>query len=140
MHDFVAAGLGGGMIGLAAVILMLGQGRVMGVSGIVANLLPPYLKGDDQSWRLAFIAGTIVAPLLFIIMGAAPDIELNAGPVLLVASGLIVGLGTVTGSGCTSGHGVCGLARLSQRSMVAVPIFMLAAIATVFVMKQLSGS
>lgn len=141
MHDYVVALIGGGMIGLAAVMLMIGQGRVMGVSGIASALLPPYEKNEDLSWRLAFIVGIIAAPLLYIVNNdTPPEISLDAGPALLIGSGLIVGLGTVTGNGCTSGHGVCGLARLSQRSMVATPVFMAAAVGTVFLMKHAIGA
>ena len=148
MHDFVLALIGGAMIGLAAVMLMATMGRVMGVSGIVSHLLSSFERGgspatvptgqraarDEQNWRLCFIAGVIVAPLLSIlVLGCRPPVLLEAGPVLLIVSGLIVGVGTVTGNGCTSGHGVCGLARLSGRSMAATGIFMATAIATVFV-------
>lgn len=146
MHDFVLALIGGAMIGLAAVILMGAQGRVMGVSGIVSSLLPPYrapaknLPPDDFTWRLAFIAGVIAAPLLSIsALGYRPAVTLDAGIPMLIVSGLIVGVGTVTGNGCTSGHGVCGLARLSARSMAATAIFMATAIATVFLHRIVFG-
>lgn len=140
MHDYLAALLGGGMIGLAAIMMMLGHGRVMGVSGIVASLLPPYSTPDSHDWRVAFIIGTVAAPLLFLAFtGASPDIKLDAPPLLLIISGLIVGFGTVTGNGCTSGHGVCGLARFSTRSMIATPIFMLTAMLTVFMTRHIIG-
>ena len=140
MHDFVLALIGGVMIGLSAVVLMAAQGRVMGVSGIVSHLLPPFDSAahndqpGERSWRLLFMAGVIAAPLLSTsIFGYRPEISLDAGPLLLIISGLIVGVGTVTGNGCTSGHGVCGLARLSGRSITATSIFMATAIATVFI-------
>ncbi|MEL7487770.1 MAG: YeeE/YedE thiosulfate transporter family protein [Pseudomonadota bacterium] len=146
MHDFVLALIGGAMIGLAAVILMGAQGRVMGVSGIVSHLLPSFdsarepAQTDERSWRLLFMAGVIAAPLLSIaILGYRPPVTLNADPVLLIISGLIVGVGTVFGNGCTSGHGVCGLARLSGRSMAATAIFMATAIATVFIANTVAG-
>ena len=146
MHDFVLALIGGAMIGLAAVIFMAAQGRVMGVSGIVSHLLSPFggAAQNDQftehSWRLLFLAGVIAAPLLSIAaLGYRPEVSLDAGPLLLIISGLIVGVGTVTGNGCTSGHGVCGLARLSARSMAATAIFMATAIATVFFAKTVFG-
>ena len=112
----VAALIGGGMIGAAAVLLMATHGRIAGISGIAARLLPPY-EGDGVAGRLAFIAGIVAAPLL-------------------VVAGLLVGFGTVWGNGCTSGHGVCGLSRLSLRSLVATMVFMATAVATVFVMRH----
>ena len=146
MHDFVLALIGGAMIGLAAVILMAAQGRVMGVSGIVSHLLPPFGRAaqndqpGERSWRLLFVAGVIAAPLLSIaIFGYRPKVSLDSRPLLLIISGLIVGVGTVTGNGCTSGHGVCGLARLSGRSMAATAIFMTTAIATVLIANTVFG-
>lgn len=141
MHDYLAALLGGAMIGVAAIMIMASHGRVMGVSGIVANLLPPVTKDwlAENTWRLIFLAGVLTAPLLFIVInGQAPTIEMNASAPLLGISGLIVGIGTVTGNGCTSGHGVCGLARLSGRSLVATVIFMLTAILTVLLANTLN--
>lgn len=141
MHDYLAALLGGGMIGVAAIMIMASHGRIMGVSGIVSNLLPPVANNwlEENSWRLLFLAGVLTAPLLFIVInGQAPTIELNASVPLLIISGLIVGVGTVTGNGCTSGHGVCGLARLSGRSLVATITFMVTAILTVLVMNTLN--
>lgn len=141
MHDFVLALIGGAMIGFAAVMLMVTQGRVMGVSGMVSNLLPPYDSQNETSWRLAFILGVIAAPILSIFaLGYSPKIEMTANTTLVVISGLIVGLGTVTGNGCTSGHGVCGLARLSERSLAATTIFMGVAIATVFIVNLTGAS
>lgn len=140
MHDYIAALIGGGMIGFAAMLLMLSVGRVMGVSGIVSSLLPPFSGERDSAWRLAFIAGTVLAPILFIaIWKAPPTVGISVGPAGLILAGLIVGFGTVIGSGCTSGHGVCGLARLSKRSFVATPMFMLTAGATVYIMRHVLG-
>jgi uncharacterized membrane protein YedE/YeeE len=132
----VAALIGGGMIGAAAVLLMATHGRIAGISGIAARLLPPY-EGDGVAGRLAFIAGIVAAPLL-VAAGTGHPVPMHvaAGPVLLVVAGLLVGFGTVWGNGCTSGHGVCGLSRLSLRSLVATMVFMATAVATVFVMRH----
>ena len=132
----LAALLGGAMIGAAAVLLLLATGRIAGISGIAARLLPPY---EDDGWagRAAFVAGIVAAPLvLSATTGAAPVMHIAAGPVVLVVAGLLVGFGTVWGHGCTSGHGVCGLSRLSLRSLVATLVFMATAFATVFVVRH----
>jgi uncharacterized protein len=134
------AGLAGGaLIGLAAVLLMATTGRIAGVSGYAARLLPPYLDGLSNV-RLAFVAGLILAPLLYsAVTGASIAHDVTSNRLALIAGGLLVGLGTVKGGGCTSGHGVCGLARLSQRSLTATAIFMTAGIATVFIMRHVIG-
>lgn len=135
MHDFLAAFIGGVFIGLAAVLLMLTQGRILGVSGIVSQLLPPMTS--DWSFRVLFIAGMFAAPVLTTVAtGGMPEIQLDASLPLLLVGGLLVGIGTVIGSGCTSGHGVCGLPRLSPRSIIATTVFMLCAGLTVFVMRH----
>lgn len=123
---------GGLLIGLAAAMMILFNGRILGVSGIVGALLLP--RGGDVGWRLFFLAGLLCAPLLAR-MGAAPRIDAGWGT--LVAAGLLVGLGTRYGSGCTSGHGVCGLSRLSPRSLAATLAFMGAGFATVYVARHL---
>ena len=130
--------LGGAMIGLSAVLLMASVGRIAGISGIAARLLlPPYL-GSDVAGRLAFVLGLVAAPgTLFLIAGRWPEVNLDAGAATLVSSGLLVGFGAVWGAGCTSGHGVCGLARLSPRSFVAVAVFMTTAIATVYLVRHI---
>ena len=121
MHDFILALLGGAMIGLAAVLLMATQGSIMGISGIASRLLPPI--STDWQWRLAFLAGVLVAPLLAtLITGEQPVIDISNNAVLLVIGGLLVGFGTVVGNGCTSGHGVCGLSRFSTRSLIATGV------------------
>jgi len=133
----LASLVGGGMIGLASVLLMLAFGRVAGISGIAVRVLPPYLDSEGLG-RLAFILGLVGAPLIWLLAtGAMPVASFDAAPALLVAGGLLVGFGSVWGNGCTSGHGVCGLSRLSTRSLVAVLTFMPTAIATVFVMRHL---
>ena len=129
---------GGAIIGLAAAMFALVNGRVAGISGIVGGLLRPTLP--DAVWRLAFIAGLIVAPILYIVFAQLPPIVIEAGYPTLVVAGVLVGVGTRLGSGCTSGHGVCGLSRASPRSLVATFVFMAAGFATVFVMRHvLSG-
>ena len=132
----ISALLGGGMIGAAAVALLLAIGRIAGISGIAARLLPPY-QDDGWAGRLAFVAGIVAAPIVVsVLTGAAPAMHVAASPAVLVVAGVLVGFGTVWGNGCTSGHGVCGLSRLSLRSLVATMVFMATAVATVFVMRH----
>ncbi|WP_027577074.1 YeeE/YedE family protein [Bradyrhizobium sp. WSM1743] len=134
----LASLLGGAMIGLAAVLLMWAKGRIAGVSGIAAQLFPPYEDGEFAG-RLAFVAGLVAAPVLVrLVTGSLPAQAIAAGPAVLIIGGLLTGFGSVWGSGCTSGHGVCGLSRLSVRSLVATMIFMAAGMATVFVMRHWS--
>lgn len=130
----LAALLGGALIGLAAVLLVLFNGRIAGISGIVAALLPPRPQGG--TWRLAFVAGLLAAPWLYRLFTPLPAASSPASWPLLVLAGLLVGIGTRLGSGCTSGHGVCGLSRLSRRSLVATLTFMACAFATVFVLRH----
>jgi len=114
------------------------NGRIAGISGILGGLLHP--ARSEIGWRLAFLAGLFVAPLAYVAFGGAlPPVELNASLPLLIVAGLIVGFGTRLGAGCTSGHGVCGIAQLSIRSLVATGVFMTAAIATVFVVRHAGG-
>ncbi|XDZ66934.1 YeeE/YedE family protein [Alphaproteobacteria bacterium LSUCC0684] len=123
---------GGVLIGLAALLLLLLNGRVMGISGIMGGLVSPGMEPGDRSWRLVFVIGVILGPFLVMQMtGDAIEIRPAASGFWLMASGLIIGLGTAIGSGCTSGHGICGMARLSIRSIVAVMIFMASAVVTV---------
>ena len=126
---------GGAMIGLAALALMAVKGRVMGISGILASLIRPDAE-DSNSWRLAFVAGALLSPLALGLF----DFEIEIAPVasgwVLPLAGLLVGFGAALGSGCTSGHGICGLARLSPRSLVAVLTFMLAAVITVYFVRH----
>ena len=128
---------GGLLIGLAAALLVLLDGRVLGVSGIIAGLLRR--PSGDMGWRIALIAGLAAAPLVWSLFSGLPEARFQAGPVLLVVAGLLVGWGTRHGSGCTSGHGVCGLSRLSPRSLVATLAFMASGFATVFVVRHLLG-
>lgn len=132
----IASLLGGALIGLSAVLLMWATGRIAGVSGIAARLFPPY-EDREFAGRLAFVAGLVVAPILVrVVSGSLPVQTIAAGTPVLIVAGLLTGFGAVWGSGCTSGHGVCGLSRLSLRSLVATISFMSAGIATVFVMRH----
>lgn len=129
--------VGGALIGLAAVLLMALTGRIAGVSGIAMRLFPPYGDGE-LAGRMAFVIGLVMAPIVFTLAtGQAPTQTIEAGIPLLVIAGLLVGFGSVWGNGCTSGHGVCGISRLSMRSIVATSVFMTTAIVTVFVMRHL---
>ena len=130
---------GGAMIGLAAVLLMVLHGRIAGITGILSGLLPPRLA-LDWPWRAAFLAGLVGSPLVYwAVAGATVDISVPVSLPLILLSGLIVGVGVTYGSGCTSGHGVCGLARFSPRSLVATLTFMATTAATVFVVRHVIG-
>jgi len=136
MHPYLLALIGGGLIGLSAVLLMALSGRVAGVSGIVGGLLPPK-PADDRTWRIAFILGLLLAPTLLAILTGDNRIGApTVGPVMLVAAGLLVGVGTAIGSGCTSGHGICGVSRLSMRSIAATATFVATAMVTVFIVRH----
>ncbi len=128
---------GGLLIGIAAAMLLLFNGRIAGISGIVGGLFRP--SGGDSGWRVAFLLGLIGAPLIYALAVPLPAVRIDADMATLVVAGLLVGIGTRYGSGCTSGHGVCGLSRLSPRSMVATACFMLAGFAAVFIVRHLIG-
>lgn len=133
----VAALLGGGLIGAAAVALMATTGRIAGISGIAVRLLPPYAEAG-LAGRIAFVLGIVVAPLVVaLVTGSVPVPRIEATMPVLALAGLLVGFGAVWGNGCTSGHGVCGLSRLSMRSLVATAVFMASAIATVFLTRHI---
>lgn len=122
-----SATFGGALIGLAAVVLFRLNGRIVGISGIASNLIS--VTTDGKSWRLMFVLGLLMGPFVFAIFaGKLPDISIPASYPMIILAGLLVGFGTRLGSGCTSGHGICGLARLSLRSLVAVLVFMATAI------------
>ena len=125
---------GGAIIGIAAAMFALVNGRVAGISGILGGLLAP--GTPDFAWRAAFVAGLIVAPIVYALAATLPTITIAAGYPTLIVAGLLVGIGTRYGAGCTSGHGVCGLSRLSPRSLVATLAFMAAGFATVFVVRH----
>lgn len=127
---------GGLMLGLASALFILLNGRILGISGIVGGLLRP--RTGDTTWRMAFVAGLLVAPVLYwLLTGATVPATIDAGWGTVVLAGLLVGVGTRYGAGCTSGHGVCGLSRLSPRSLVATLAFMAAGFVTVFVLRHL---
>ncbi len=129
---------GGVLIGLAAALLILGAGRIAGISGIVGGLMRPGVaEHRDRAWRWAFIAGLALAPWMYALVAAPLRPQIDTGPGLLVLAGLLVGVGTRYGAGCTSGHGVCGLSRLSPRSLAATAIFMAAGFAVVFIARHL---
>jgi uncharacterized membrane protein YedE/YeeE len=125
---------GGIFLGLAAAFFILLNGRVLGISGILGGLVKP--QPGDAGWRIAFIAGLLAAPALWRLFGPLPPVNVEAGLPVLVIAGLLVGWGTRYGSGCTSGHGVCGLARLSPRSLAATLAFMAAGFVTVYVARH----
>ena len=140
MTDFtpISALLGGALIGLSAVLLMAFHGRIAGMTGILSGLLPPV--SSDWAWRAAFLSGAIVAPALLTALSGYDVGFVSPVPTpWIVISGLIVGVGVFLASGCTSGHGVCGMARLSPRSIAATATFMVSAVATVFTIRHLLG-
>lgn len=129
---------GGVLLGLATAFFILVNGRILGVSGIVGGLLRP--RSGDVAWRLSFVLGMLAAPLLYTLMTEAPAVRIDAGWGTVVIAGLLVGVGTRFGSGCTSGHGVCGLSRLSPRSLVATLVFMGTGFLTVFLVRHVWGA
>lgn len=131
--------LGGGLIGLSATLLMLFLGRIMGATGILAGFFSP-ASLSDWGWRAAVLAGMVTAPALFWgVTGAMPAIEVPVTSTMMIVGGFIVGLGVTFGSGCTSGHGVCGMARLSPRSIAATVTFMVTTGITVYVLRHVIG-
>lgn len=138
------ASLGGGiLIGLSAVMVMALLGRVAGIAGISNGVLGAVVPiggaPDDRGWRLAFVLGLVAAPLAYALAGGTAEQTVSGNLGGMAVAGLLVGLGTAIGSGCTSGHGICGVARLSRRSFVAVATFMAAGFATVFVLRHVAG-
>ena len=132
--------LGGGIIGLSAVVLLATQGRIAGISGIVSRILPPSVDKAGLPQGIIFLIGLLLAaPLWFVLTGAAPVQMVSSNGLLLVIAGLLVGFGAVMGNGCTSGHGVCGISRGSTRSIAATMIFMATAFVTVFVLRHVVG-
>jgi len=129
---------GGVLIGLAAALMVVLLGRIAGISGILGGLLQRATWGSMRQWgwRAAFVAGMLLAPLLWQMFAPLPAMQMPSNPVLIIIAGLLVGFGTRLGSGCTSGHGVCGLSRLSIRSLAATLMFMATGVATVFIMRH----
>lgn len=137
MENFtpVSALIGGGLIGLAAAMLLIVNGRIAGVSGVVGDLLRP--AGGDSGWRIAFLSGLIAGPLIYqLVAGQMLAVTIDAQLPVLIVAGFLVGFGTNLGSGCTSGHGVCGIARFSPRSLTATVVFMLAGALTVYIARH----
>lgn len=134
----VSALAGGILVGLAAASFLLFNGRIAGISGILGGLLSPVR--NDMLWRMAFLGGLIGTPILWKLFAELPEIEVNAGFPAIIIAGLLVGVGTRYGSGCTSGHGVCGLSRLSPRSLVATLSFMATGFITVYIIRHLIGA
>ena len=135
----LTAAIGGALIGVAAVMLIAFNGRIAGISGILGRLIPPYAAADSGG-AVLFVLGLMAGPLVYAaVTGAAFQQTVSGNAGLMAVAGLLVGFGTAYGGGCTSGHGVCGLARLSLRSLVATSVFMATAFATVFVMRQVIG-
>jgi len=128
---------GGGIIGIAVALLLVFNGRIAGISGITGGLLTP--SGTEKAWRGAFLVGLLISPWLYRIAGPLPEMPVSGGSLWLMAAGLLVGLGTRLGGGCTSGHGVCGMARLAPRSLAATAVFMLLGFITVWVVRHLAG-
>lgn len=136
MHPWLLASFGGVLIGGAAVLLMVGLGRIAGISGIAAALIRPAATG--RGWRLAFVLGLLSAPvLLWLLSGGSGIGQPQVGLPWMALAGLLVGFGTGIGSGCTSGHGVCGIARFSPRSLLATGVFLASGVATVYVVRHL---
>ncbi len=128
--------LGGGiLLGIAASIFILANGRVLGISGIVSGLLRP--REGDTGWRISFLLGIFTAPVIYLLATGSVNINIDAGWLTIAIAGLLVGIGSRLGSGCTSGHGICGLSRLSIRSLVALLAFMGSGIATVYLVRHL---
>ena len=127
---------GGALIGAATALFAVLNGRIAGISGILGGLLRP--EAGDVSWRVAFVLGLVAAPAAYAAFAALPAVQIDGGYGVLAVAGLLVGVGTRYGSGCTSGHGVCGVARLSPRSIVATLLFMAAGFATVFAVRHLA--
>jgi uncharacterized protein len=140
--EYAPALIGGALIGLASSLLILGAGRVAGIAGIVGSALQNLVLGrapGRDAIRWAFIGGLLIAPWVWRLFAPLPPATSNAGPVLLIVAGLVVGIGARMGNGCTSGHGVCGLSRLSLRSLANVLAFMGAGVVTVFVLRHVVG-
>lgn len=134
VHDFVYALIGGGLIGMATVGYLYVNGRIAGISGLISQALE--LKSAPQSPAIWFLFGLFITPF-FYGMFVDPVIEVNSSPIILAMAGLLVGLGTRLGSGCTSGHGICGISRLSIRSIVATLTFMFAGFVVVYVVRHM---
>ncbi len=137
MHDFLIAFIGGLMLGLSVVGYLYVNGRIAGISGLVGQVLNP--KTVFKTPAIWFLLGLILTPFIYGLF-VQPEIELNASPLMMIVAGLLVGFGTRLGSGCTSGHGICGISRLSKRSIVATMTFMFAGFVTVYIIRHITGA
>ncbi|APX62353.1 YeeE/YedE family protein [Acinetobacter schindleri] len=137
MYDFLIAFIGGLMLGLSVVGYLYVNGRIAGISGLVGQVLNP--KTVFKTPAIWFLSGLIITPFIYGLF-VQPEIELNASPLMMIVGGLLVGFGTRLGSGCTSGHGICGISRLSKRSIVATMTFMFAGFVTVYIIRHITGA
>ena len=137
MHDFLIAFIGGLMLGLSVVGYLYVNGRIAGISGLVGQVLNP--KTVFKTPAIWFLSGMIITPFIYGLF-VQPEIELNASPLMMIVAGLLVGFGTRLGSGCTSGHGICGISRLSKRSIIATMTFMFAGFVTVYIIRHITGA
>src|SRR5690606_2713425 len=137
MHDFLIAFLGGLMFGVSVVGYLYVNGRIAGISGLISQVLEPQTLFKTPA--LWFMSGLVLTPFLYGLF-VQPDIELNASPLMLIIAGLLVGFGTRLGSGCTSGHGICGISRLSKRSIIATLTFMFAGFVIVYIIRHVTGA
>lgn len=137
MHDFLIAFIGGLMLGLSVVGYLYVNGRIAGISGLVGQVLNS--KTMFKTPAIWFLSGLILTPFIYDLF-VQPEIELNASPLMMIVAGLLVGFGTRLGSGCTSGHGICGISRLSKRSIVATMTFMFAGFVTVYIIRHITGA
>jgi uncharacterized protein len=133
-----ASAAGGAVLGVAVAVLILVNGRIAGISGIVGGLVKP--RAGDVGWRVAFVAGLLLSPLVYSAFAGAPPIAIDASFPVVILAGVVVGVGVRYGGGCTSGHGVCGISRLSPRSLVATVSFIASGLATVYLLRHLIGN
>jgi len=137
MHDFLIAFIGGLMLGLSVVGYLYVNGRITGISGLIGQVLNS--KTMFKTPAIWFLLGLILTPFIYGLF-VQPEIELNASPLMMIVAGLLVGFGTRLGSGCTSGHGICGISRMSKRSIVATMTFMFAGFVAVYIIRHLTGA
>ncbi len=137
MHDFLIAFIGGLMLGLSVVGYLYVNGRIAGISGLIGQVLNS--KSMFKTPAIWFLSGLILTPFIYGLF-VQPEIELNASPLMMIVAGLLVGFGTRLGSGCTSGHGICGISRMSKRSFIATMTFMFAGFVAVYIIRHITGA